>query len=385
MNKSLRGVARRVAGTAAVTGAMRRLIRLFVKLNPGLAHEAAARQVADRMQFSLAVSKEIEGLLDGIPSETSSRERRFLYNFFATIWNGDGDVIEIGPFLGGTTRAIALGMDANPRGAKDAKLYTYDRFHGYYDLSRLVEYLSPLIEKGVVSRSDLEATGESTGFMDIFTKIHAGHAYCGRILPLNQAAPDRPEDLEGGAQYLRIPEEVTASAVFVDGCKSWYGTKYFMKAVRKAVKPGAYFILQDYGWYTCFWVSAFLELLEDHFRLIGFVDTTYAFVLTKALDEKTIEERFPDTPAELGEERVCAIFDRLIAKAAERRDDDAAIRHGLHCAGALATLGNKTKARETIAALRRHPAAGAHQRIIDAAARRPTYGPDGVVSLEAGE
>src|SRR5688500_7215482 len=41
--------------------------------------------------------------LDAIPSETTPGERRFLYHFFSEMWKGQGHVLEVGPFLGGTT------------------------------------------------------------------------------------------------------------------------------------------------------------------------------------------------------------------------------------------------------------------------------------------
>jgi len=51
-------------------------------------------------KFSLGIDDQtILSQLDEIPSETSSAERRFLYNFFRKIWTGNKNVLEIGPFL----------------------------------------------------------------------------------------------------------------------------------------------------------------------------------------------------------------------------------------------------------------------------------------------
>ena len=54
---------------------------------------------------------------------------RFLCRFASRLWDGEGDVFENGPMLGGTTRALALGMLANPAGSPDARLQTFDWFH----------------------------------------------------------------------------------------------------------------------------------------------------------------------------------------------------------------------------------------------------------------
>jgi hypothetical protein len=62
-------------------------------------------------------------LIQSIPTETSYRERKLYYNFFKYFWTGKYDVLEIGPFLGGSTRSIALGMMENVLRNSARKLY----------------------------------------------------------------------------------------------------------------------------------------------------------------------------------------------------------------------------------------------------------------------
>jgi hypothetical protein len=262
-----------------------------------------------------------------------------------------------------------------------ARLHTFDRFHGYYDQASLIRFLDPLIRAGVLDRFDLESVGDSGDFMRIFERIHGGHDYYQRVVPCSKTLPDKPEDLTNGHDYLCLPEESLVSAVFVDGCKSWYGTKHFMREVAKAAMSGAHVIFQDYGWYTCFWISAFVELLRDSFELLAYVDTTYAFSLTKPLTWEAIEKRFPDRPSDLGEHKLAEVFDRLIEEATFRHDYFAAVRHTLQKAGALAYVGNKRRAREIIAALERKRWAAGHRSVIAAASESPTYSPDGRVLL----
>ena len=282
---------------------MRLLLRLIGRLNPDLLFSTLPEQ------FPLAADKSLASQLDEIPSETSPAERRFLYRYFSMLWRGDDDVIEIGPFLGGTTRAIALGMCANPLASPGAKLYTYDRFHGYYDITRLKDCLAPLVMHGLLEQSDLSALNDAAEFMDIFRKIHAPYEYYERIVPVSSELPSRVEDLKDAARYFHIGEDIRTEAVFVDGCKSWFGTKHFMSEVSKAARRGATFIFQDYGWHTCFWIPAFLELLKDHFMLVGRIHTTYVFTITKSLDIAAISARFPDTPQEVGAADLVKLFD----------------------------------------------------------------------------
>lgn len=75
-----------------------------------------------------------EPLIDEIPSETTPAERRLLYMLFRHLWSGDGNVFEIGPFLGGTIRAIVMGMETNPRCRAEAFLYTANQFSLLYQI-----------------------------------------------------------------------------------------------------------------------------------------------------------------------------------------------------------------------------------------------------------
>ena len=61
------------------------------------------------------MEEELERRVDELVSAASVNERRFLLRFASTFWDGEGDVFENGPLLGGTTRGLALGMLANPR------------------------------------------------------------------------------------------------------------------------------------------------------------------------------------------------------------------------------------------------------------------------------
>ena len=53
--------------------------------------------------------------LTELPSATTVGERWFFHNYAAHLWSGAHDIFENGPLLGGTTRAIGIGMLANPR------------------------------------------------------------------------------------------------------------------------------------------------------------------------------------------------------------------------------------------------------------------------------
>ena len=54
-------------------------------------------------------------------------ECRYLHWLTSSHWRGEGHVVEMGPWLGGSTISLAMGMIDNPR--RDGwKLHVYDNF-----------------------------------------------------------------------------------------------------------------------------------------------------------------------------------------------------------------------------------------------------------------
>ncbi len=364
-------------------GLLVRTAVLAARRSPSLRHAIdSASSGPDRpASFALVEVDSATGrLLDTIPSQTTEGERRFLYQFFRLLWTGQGQVVEIGPFLGGTSRAIAMGMLENPRRDAGTQLYTFDRFQDYFDVQRLREYLQPLVDSRELSEEKLEQLGDRAPFIDIFRAVHEAHDYSECIRPSDHGVPDLPEQAAAGP-WMSLPDGFETDAVFVDGCKSWYGTKYFMQLMAGVARPGAIFIFQDYGWFTCFWLPVFIETFADRFELLGSVDNTYAFSLTGRLSADEVNDRFPDTPQDVGADQLARVLDKHIEKARQRGDDYAVVRHTMHKAGALAYVGESVMARTTLQEAEDLPTAARHRTVLRSAWESPTYTPSGPVRL----
>jgi hypothetical protein len=257
--------------------------------------------------------------LDSIPSETTPSERRFLYNFIKYFWEGNNDILEIGPFLGGTTRAIALGMLHNSKRHPASLLYTFDKFDEYYSPDSLLKFTDPLFQKGEIPPELRTKISSSQKFKDLFQMIHKKHKYStiinAQVGILRDTSGENKYPIES---YFSAPLNTKIGIIFVDGCKSWYGTKHFMIEMCTATTAGSYYIFQDYCWYTCFWISAFVELFADYFGFVGSVDNTYTYFLKKPLKDEVIHTRFPDSPEEFSINEICKLFDRIIVKHAAR-------------------------------------------------------------------
>ena len=312
-------------------------------------------------------------LLDEIPSEATPGERRFLYDFFKTVWPGRNHVFEIGPFLGGTTRAIAMGMLANPRRQTQCKLYTCDRFREYYSPAALQKVLAPLVQRGIVSPGDLEEIRQDASFRAVFNVLHRAQNYFPMLEIMDKGVPDLVEESSGNHMHLPAGQEF--DVFFVDGCKSWYGTKYFMLEACRNAMPGCYFIFQDYGHWTCFWISAFLSILGDYFDLVAFVDDTYAFQLQKRLCGDVIQERFPDSATAVSRSDYERMYQALTDAARRRGDRRSGVTHQIHLAAALAMLGHDGDAEQLLTKLIQCPYSVGYEKRIQRARAWLTYYP----------
>lgn len=339
---------------------------------------------------SLEEHNEVSQRLSDIHTETTINERRFLYSFFRRLWNGSGNVLEIGPFLGGTTRAIAMGMNKNPCLRPGSKLYTYDRFDNYYTADRLLASLEPMFANGILDRSVRELLMQENrpSFLELFQLVHNSSDYAYLVEAARGTLPSEASTTGsvGGTGLsfkhdtdvlFSLPQGRDYSVVFVDGAKSWFGTKYFMKTVMPFTKPGAYYIFQDYGAYTCFWIPMFLQMFKDDFELISYVDHTYTFRLTRQIPESEIEQKFPNAPSDLSRTEIDGVFAGLALKALQTSDAYTLMNYEMQHAAILAHRGEIVEAREKLVALLNTPFAMTHRGWILQALQYPAYMPTG--------
>jgi len=343
-------------------------------LGPGLSPMLLGQLLAPEL------GGELEQRINQLPSAASANERRFLMRFAATFWDGEGDVFENGPLLGGTTRGLALGMLANPRRRADALLHTFDWFAA--DEGDLPPVWEQFIAAGIITRADYQDMKRSGSFQKVFDKIHSGHDYSPLVRSHEAYLPGHPGDAPANRRLFELPEGRRFDIVFVDGCKSWHGTKYWALRMCEQVRPGSHWVFQDYGWYTCFWLPVFHAVFEEHFRLVAHVDDTYAFQLVHPLDRETIEKRFPDEPTDFDRDAYDEIFLKLGMDAGVRGDVHTMVSLTIQHAASMAYLGHKEEARAHISSMLGRPEYFQYrQRMIERALHSPTYTPEGPVLL----
>lgn len=110
-----------------------------------------------------------------IPSLTNLSERMFLYQYFSKLWTGNENVLEIGPFLGGTTRAIALGMLNNQSLKENIRLYTVDHIFDKEVDAETFSFLEPVFNSPLISEKKKKRSGVQKSFPKFsihFTKMN---------------------------------------------------------------------------------------------------------------------------------------------------------------------------------------------------------------------
>lgn len=319
--------------------------------------------------------------LSQFPTETSLGERKLLYNFFQAFWDGTQNVLEVGPFLGGTSRAMAMGMLHNSSRRDEVRLLTYDKFRDYYEPRRLIETLQPLFQDGTLDDAARQAIENANSFKEVYDLIHAGQEYSDLIVAQTGILPDKPGQELDPEEVFKLPEGREYSAVFVDGAKSWYGTKEFMRQSSAHTAPGAYYLFQDYGAHTCFWIPVYCDLMKDFYNLVCFIDHTYVFQQTKPVTAADIEAVFPDSPNDFTDQEVHTIFRNLYQFALETDNTYTLLNYQLQHAAALGYRGRIEEARDRIVDLLKTPHALRYRHWIQNALKTPTYTPDGYVQL----
>lgn len=210
--------------------------------------------------------------LDGIPTMVTQRELRLLANLFASVPVA-GDILEIGCYLGGSTAAIASGLDA--AGAPN-RLYVLDSFAWsdpdfVADLGRDVEALQVRYPLSPIA---LEATRRGDWHL-AFNEVHRTRPYYRRLCVRKALIPYASADVFDMPRY--VPPGTKLGAVFIDGFKSWESTYSAMKALIPYVVDGALLIFQDFSWYDCYWLPVLATRLG--LELVMKVDNTAVFMM----------------------------------------------------------------------------------------------------------
>lgn len=324
----------------------------------------------DAAHNKLDVQSEI--LLSEIPSETSVSERRFLYLFSRYLWEGKSDILEVGSFLGGTTRAIALGMIHNTDRISSTRIHVIDKFRDYYSVERLAELIKTSRISAPRKEVILSSLEGDDGFLGAFWAIHQENAYA-ELMRVQEL------DLEAAESGILSGPY---SMIHVDGCKSWEATIRLFSSISSMPDYGTTLIFQDYYWYSCFWIPVFLSYLGPHVYKVGDIESTAIFSVRSQLDLDYICNRMPVSPLDIKPRIYEKIFYELCHESEVVNHERGCVVSMIQLAGALAYTGEVDKAIRVIERAEKRYSGSKWHYMLRMARKSPTYNKNGPILLD---
>ena len=191
------------------------------------------------------------------PTMLSEGELRLLHWLTSTYYTGQGLIVDGGPFLGGSTTALAAGLVANPAAPAGRVIHSYDLFNtttDFFDPTFSLYGLKP---------------GES--FLEIYKKNLAPYL-------------DRLDIHEGdlmrhswGGEKIEI--------LFLDCAKTPELHDHAVRIWFPHLIPGrSILIQQDFGWWHYQWGNIMMEAFKDHFVILDDVPhATRAYLCVKEI------------------------------------------------------------------------------------------------------
>jgi hypothetical protein len=214
---------------------------------------------------------------------TSREERTFAKDYAEKHYTGQGEIVDLGCWLGSFTVPFARGLEKNKKiGKNRIYLHAYDIFiwEKWMDSCVLCTELANKYQ-----------AGES--FLDAFER---------QILPWKDKIKVYPGDLN----KMNWDPVKTIEFLLVDAMKSWQLCNAIIRKFFPALKPNFSLIQhQDYVHYYCSWIHLIMYRFRDYFEPILYVpSSSLIFKYTKAIPESLLQKNysFSDfSPAEINQ------------------------------------------------------------------------------------
>lgn len=251
-----------------------------------------------------------------VPTMITREEQRYLYWLPSTQWTGEGVVVEMGPWLGGSTLCLAAGIRDSAHARRfSTPLHVIDDFVWR-------EFMAGAGRPDLAPGASFEANfRENLREHEGLLAVHRGS------LP-DDPRPDDPDphavhDVAAPAarnvgaskgSLLRWTTPEPVEILFVDGAKSWEGMRHLLAEVGPHLLPGtSLLVCQDYKYQGAYWVPLVLELLSHRLELIHVLErNTVTFRLTAPLSAEDV--RAVGSLAELDPERGVTLLEAAAAR-----------------------------------------------------------------------
>lgn len=209
----------------------------------------------------------------------SAQELELLYTLARDQYTGQGEIIDGGAFLGGSTLALATGLRDNPSVADRAgRVHSYDMFVADHFVRQFVDG----VPEGASTRPVYDRTIADVASL---VTVH-----------------------EGDIATFPWPEARPIEILFIDVAKSWETNDFLNAQFFPRLIPGVSTVIQqDFHWPHTPWISITMELLADHVTYLGSMPWATAYYRwERALAPGELPARLRD----LGADRLRALASR---------------------------------------------------------------------------
>jgi len=234
-----------------------------------------------------------------IPTMLQPEETQYLYWLGTSVWMSKGMVLEIGPWLGGSTICLAAGMHASGR-PSEGRLHAVDNFLWRdFMIARAALPLQPGESFEPYFLKNLET------YHDI-VRSHAATLPDETITGDHEATAKRFTNEANVPALNTVPGDEPVEILFIDGAKSWRGMAHLLRIVRERMIPErTLLVCQDYKYWGTYWVPMMMSRLRGYVEPVHNVlgATTVAFRLTRDIPLSllgSLEDHVSGIPTEDG-------------------------------------------------------------------------------------
>jgi len=223
-----------------------------------------------------------------IPSMISSDESLYLHWLAREYYRGEGEIVDGGCLLGGSTLCLATGLEANQHVfPKQGRIHSYDLFQFWEGF------------RGHVLPNDTHLK-EGDSLLPIFLR---------NIQAFRKYVQVEPGDI--------VTKRWTAGPIeifFIDVAKSWQIHNHLMREFFPQLIPGRSIVVhQDYFHYGCWWIHLTMQQLEEYFQVAhNPCGGTLSFRLLKKIPDEVLRQDFSKA---FSREQIEVLMDRAIAPA----------------------------------------------------------------------
>ncbi|MFO1477209.1 MAG: class I SAM-dependent methyltransferase [Verrucomicrobiota bacterium] len=251
----------------------------------GLLRSLARRETAKPMNTTLTESS--PKTLEHFPGMTSVAERQYLRDYAENQFNGDGEIVDLGSWLGSLTVPLLQGLARNPRpGCPRKAVHAYDIFIWQ-------KWMDPYQENPLIQGRYQDGDSFLPEFLRLVQPWDANRSllvYAGDLCKIG---------------WQGLPIEL----LVVDAMKAWELADYIVRNFYPHLIEGKSTVFhQDYCHFYEYWIHLIQYRLRNHFELIADLPASagVVFKYTRRIDPAVLAQKWND--AAFTDEEVEAAF-----------------------------------------------------------------------------